>query len=344
MSYFLSELIPTTGLVASYPCVDVTTATRIATIADYSGNGRDLAATGTATSGSSGSPIGELSTLNGYPTVLHAGEKPLLYAPTPVVKELYILTKYDGAANFGATYRGLVSGETSSGLDLVGDGSGTSTKFFDYTPLVYNYYKSHTSYATSNAQAPFSNFELVELSYASDMNWDGIQVGQHKTDTARRWLGRWADLHVYSSQLSTNERRRIRLYYDLKYLLWRTNSTTLEFPDPTLTGIYWNHFKARPLEWDEVTDTFEYEDAGRDFNERTDTPPQRWDITFTGLSYGQMEIFDTFNKVARRSRTFSLVDKWGVTQTGVRIESYSSSHRDHKSWANEVTFSLVKYP
>lgn len=349
MSYFLSALIPSSAKV-SYPCVDVTAATRIASLDDYSGNGHTLFANGTG----SDRPLGELSSLNGHPSVVHAGESPLAVGGSTLnLKELWIMCRYDLAANFGAAYRGLVSGATA-GDALVGNVS--DTKFVDFGLTGAFYYKSQvnypSTYPTHAFTAPFTKFEVIRTGATVVFGMDDVQVGQdrdydgvaHGAAAARRWYGRWMDLHAFQANLTANEVRSMNLYYDLKYEQWLNVGTTLEFPDPTITGIGWNHFKAYAQEWDTVTDTVEYEDGGMDFNERTDTPMRTWDIGFTGLTAAQMEIFDTFNNVARRSRTFSMVDKFGVTQTGLRIKSYSSSHNEHKAWNNTVQFNLVKYP
>lgn len=342
--FLLSELIPTASLVAAYPCVDVTAAVRLASVADYSGTGKTLSAVGTSTD----RPLGELNSLNGRPSVVHAGEKPLLYAPSVSVKEVWIMCKYDLAANFGSTYRGLVSGETA-GDALTGDGSGTSTKFFDLSESLA--YKSQVSYASGAFEAPFSKFEVVRTGNSVDLGFDGLQVGQqkdfdgvlHAGATARRWRGRWMGLFVFSSLLSANEARAMNLYYDLVYQQWRYAGTTLEFPEPNITGIRYHHYEEVPVDWDGVTDDYEYEDGGKDFNVRTSSPTQRWEIEFTPLTYAQLQIFKEFNRVARRDRTFSFTDKYGVTWSNVRIESYKQNHDAHKSWRNTANFTLAQY-
>lgn len=119
--------------------------------------------------------------------------------------------------------------------------------------------------------------------------------------------------------------------------------TELYFPSPTRSGIYWRHFKQNDIKYEDITDVITYEDEGKDFNERTDTPPIIFDIDYTGLTTAQRQVFDDFNDDAKRSRTFSLIDKFGVTWTGLRIVSYEGSHEDHKSWVHAAVFRLCKY-
>lgn len=335
---YLSALVPTTDLIAWYNLEDVTAA-RLASLADASGNGRNLS----ATAADPDRPLGVLDTLNGYPVVRFDNVAPLLNTSSPPnLYDIFIVAKYTLAANFGGAYRGLISGETA-GDALVGDNAANSTKFLNLGIGTSFYYKSQTLYAAAAQEAPFTNFELLRYGDTGGMAFDGIQLGNHKALTAR-WRGDVADILIYGSVQSAALARRIALYYDLKFHLWRTNSTTLYFPDPTTTDIWWARFDDEPQPWASVTSVHEYEDRGRSFNVATDTPPQFWEIEFNGLTKEEAEIFDAFNSAARMDRTFSLIDKYGETHTGVRIVEYARSHEGHKSWSKSVRFRLAKYP
>lgn len=118
-----------------------------------------------------------------------------------------------------------------------------------------------------------------------------------------------------------------------------------EFPSDVLTGIRYFHYLERPRDYISVTDTYEYEDAGMDFNERSSNPPYMWDIEFKHrLSKAQTDIFDAFWDAKRMAGTFDFTDKYGTTWTGVRIKEYSRSHQANRSWDRTVRFVLVKYP
>lgn len=327
---------------ADYPLDEVTTAT-VEQVTDYSGNSRTLVANNDVPVSPAAQTV-TLNSINGRPAINHSGDAPLTCSGSMNAKHIFMLAKYDLAANFGGTYRGLI-GDNNAVSVLVGSNAASSTKFVDFGwGGSYTYRKSQVAYAEASQEAPFSNFELLEAILTSGFSLTNLQVGQQTNNTGRRWRGRWADLKLYSAVLSGNDLRKIRLYYDLRYLLWLTAGTTLEFPDPTLTGIKWRRFKELPLNWDDMTDTYEFEDGGRTFNDRTDTPPIEWEIGFQGLTRAQLDIFDEFNRAARRSRSFSLVDKWGETHTGVRIKSYNSDHDDYRSWRHECFFRLCKYP
>lgn len=335
MSYYLSELVPTSGLIADYPLAEVTAAGDALELLDYSGNGRDL---------QTANPRDqfELDVLNGHPGILMGTNNSLNYAGSVNVKDLFVVCKYTLAANFGGSYRGLVTGDTS-GILLRGDSGASSTKFYNNATGTSTYRKSGTTYAAASQEAPFTNFELVQYTDSAGVALDGIYYGTDAV-SSEHWRGYGLDLKLYSEVKTETERRRLNLYYDLKYELFQLNSTTLYFPDPTTTDIGWARFKAKPTDWDSVTISHEYEDGGRSFNEITDTPTITWEIGFNGLSYAQLQIFEAFNKAARRSRPFSLIDKYGDTQTGVRIMSYESDHDAHKSWSNSCSFVLAKYP
>lgn len=115
------------------------------------------------------------------------------------------------------------------------------------------------------------------------------------------------------------------------------------FPNSASTGLFYKHYDERPRDWESVTDMYEYEDGGRDFNERTTSPAREWEIDYGPLRKSQSDQFDTFWETYRLSGTFDFVDKYGVTWNGVRIKSYSRSHPEHRSWRKTVSFVLVKY-
>lgn len=183
---------------------------------------------------------------------------------------------------------------------------------------------------------------LVEISNTASWAMDGFQIGTDRGN-ARHWKGWIGPVFAYSSVRTADERRAIKLWYDLRYELFTLDGTALEFPDPTITGIHWSRHNRMPTAWDEVTIRHVYEDESASVSDTTDTPPARWEIAFTGLSAAEAEIFDAFNESARRKRTFSFRDKYGETHTGVRIESYTRSHDEHKGWMSEARFTLVKY-
>lgn len=116
------------------------------------------------------------------------------------------------------------------------------------------------------------------------------------------------------------------------------------FPTDVATGIPYFHYDMVPRDFESVTDSYEYEDGNKDFNERSANPPRIWNITFIqGLSKAQTDIFDEFWEGVRKTQTFTFVDKYGDTYAGVRVKDYSRAHEANKAWDKTVSFVLVQY-
>lgn len=335
MSFYLSPLIPTSGLVRAYPLWNDTVVNdaAITTVADESGNGEDLAPIGTLTA----VPVWKTSGPNDRNVIFFDGTDNGLTNGEAIdpLTDVFILAK--STENPFTANRGLVSDQL---LNAILESESSGTKFADPGPSIL-YYKANVAYPAANLQAPM-DWAMVQITN-KDGGWttDGFQIGEAFNDP---WKGYVGDIFAYTEIKTAAERRSIKCYYDLKFRLWLTDGSTLYFPDPEATGIYWRKFDENPLDWSSVTESHEYQDKGRSFNTFADTPQRVWEIDYTGLTPEEAEVFDAFNDAARRDRTFSLIDKWGVTWTDVRIQSYSRGHDEHKSWSKNVSFTLVKYP
>lgn len=335
------------GKVAWYAMTEKQTDSDLAAcngLLDYSGNEREL-----FNGDLSGLPRIAASSLNGFPAVYFASsnDKPLTFSPlsgTITARHFFVVAKYNGA-NFGSSYRGLISDQATNPVLLGNNSSGTT--FFDLTPLSVTYYKAQTNYVQSAMSAPLNSYALVEISSASGWALDGIQIGQDRADSSRRWSGWVVEPLIFSSVLTDFERKRVNLYYDLKYSLWKTNGAVnyeIEFPSPwMLPELGYYHYREIPVNWDSVTIKHEYEDSGASFADTTDTPPQYWEIEYTGLTSDEAQIFDAFNDAVRRKHTFTFTAKDGTEHSGVRIDSYERNHEGNKAWNNSVKFTLVKF-
>lgn len=342
---YLTYLVPKTNLAFWYPLDNATDSGGV--VNDESGNGRHL----NAVLPGINTPALTENVLNGRRGIVHTNNTDFLqHTGAITVRELWTIAKMDYATTFPATYGGFISG---LGLSLaLYIGAASTNRFLSVAEgnQFSNYWKSGIELTDGARTAPFAYFEQMRQNKNSDIGLDGLQVGQDRTFTARLFQGRWVDIMGYSAQLSLNQVYRLKLYGDLKFELWRLNGTTLSFPDPTLTDIPYRRFNEVPRDWPEATISHEYEDGGRSFNEITDTPPREWELEMDcyGASHTvakeQFDIFDAFWNAARTTRTFSFLDKYGVTHTSVRIKEYSRSHDANKSWQNSVTFRLIKYP
>lgn len=346
---YLEKLLPQ-GAILWYPMNEIYPNGQGATsVPDWSGNLRSLTQTVDA-------PVWQAFTDRGATRMnlyfgVNANPVRKDFAATVNLKHFFVIAKADGTA-FNA-YRGLASGLDDANFTLLAS-SNTGTKFYDngYTAgdATYKYKKSQVLYAENNQQAPFAKPELIEISKASGWDLDGFQLGQNKDQDAQRWLGRIGEPLGYGRILSPNEIAAVNLYYDLKHGLWRKNDTTLNFPSPNITGLYYSRFFADTPDWKKVTNSHEYEDGGKSFNESSDDAPRRWEVEFNfskqthSESKSYTDIFDAFWNEARLVNKFNFTDKYGVTWSNVQIEDYNRSHSAHKSWSQSCQFKLVKLP
>lgn len=342
MARDLSILIEGLGAAAWYPLADITEDGAVTEVTDESGNERDLLPTSIYPD----AYTYIADSVNGRPSIQMNEEAPAYYdEPTTfAVRDIFTVAKWTGGATFTGNERGLLSDAATNPL-LVG-ANGT-TKFINLGlggATVYE--KSKTSYSAADQQAPMSDFELVHLSNTSGWSLDGIILGQDRSDPTRRWIGNAAELLMFPAVQDALTKRRIELYFDLKFGLWQLNDTVIDFPSQEITGILYNRFYEFPKSWAEATDSHEYEDLGRSFNLAADDVPVRWEIGFTGLTPGEANVFEEFYDQVKHHNTFNFLDKYGVTHTGVRVEmgEFQRTHDAHKSWIVNCGFRLVKYP
>lgn len=116
------------------------------------------------------------------------------------------------------------------------------------------------------------------------------------------------------------------------------------FPSTQITDIPRNRFYVE-RDYEQITDSWEYEDGGKDFNEVADAAvaPRRWQYVYDGLTPEQAEQFDEFNDDVRLVTPFTFIDKYDVAWSNVFIKEYKRTHEAHKSWVVRVEFNLVGY-
>jgi hypothetical protein len=304
-------------------------------IYDYSGNGRSIDCAVL------NAPVLTADVLYGHPGWYFNGSTtvPLNWTGSIFPKHVFILASNDEAAF--TTNRGLVGGETSGDI-LLSESSGT--KFFDLTPVVVSYVKNGVLYAQNNMQAPVNgDAALIEVSNSGGFGLDGLQVGRQRDLAGRIWKGYIFEVLFYDSVLTSTEVERIRLYFNIKFSAWQLG-LPFYFPSDDLMQFKRSRFYAEPLRYQDITDSYEYEDRGRTFNEVADTPPRRWQYNYLARTPEQTVIFDEFWNQARIANPFIFRDKYGTEWTDVRILQYNRSHVKHMSWKNDIEFDLIKYP
>lgn len=299
---------------------------------DVSGNGHDLTS-------SSSSPTWETNTLNSLPSVKFSGSNnPLLSANNFIFKTAIILIKSDDTTTFSG-YRGVIS--DSSVLDCL-IGGDASNKFFDLT-LGVNYYKSGVSYVENNQLAPFSNFEVVEVNLSGGFSCDVLQIGQQRNFTSRKFKGRICEMIFYNRILTANERKAIAFYFGCKFNLWQFNNAFLEFPNKDIFGELYQRYYQAEKDWQKITVDHEYEDGGKDFNEKSNNAPQVFEIEWRNLSSDQAQALKLYFNQRRFANAFNFTDKYGEIHR-VYFKEFNCDHEGHKSWLNNVSIKLIKYP
>lgn len=317
---------------------------------DYSGNGRDLGA-------ASNTPVLTSNVLYGQPGWYFNGSRnPLTTGVISTVtpKHVFILASFEDAAF--TVNRGLIGGVTSGDI-LVSETSGTQwTDLGLGSDFIYR--KSDTLYANASLEAPMSGaFALMDVRLAAGVALDGIQVGQqrdwdgvaHGAASARRHKGYFIEQVIYDRVLTAAEILRVHLYFNLKFSQWRVG-VPFYFPSDDFLHINRRRFYAEPPMWSKITDSYEFEDGSRTFNEIADTAPRRWEYNYivqnntAATDPPEVYLFDEFYDEARLINPFNFTDKYGTTHTDVRIESYDRDHDAHKPWRQTVKFKLIKYP
>lgn len=315
-------------------------------IPDYSGNGRHLGwvgATGSIFAGEIPANLRESRN-----ALYFDGGSPASYendSAVLLIKNIFILAKYDGAAFAGN--EGLLS--DTNAINVLTGGGAAQTKFFDFSFPGYLYFINNQPKVANNQQAPMNDWGLIEIQSTPGLPLEGLRLGRQLGGSETPWKGFWAEHLVYSRILSETEKLRVLLYFNLKYGAHRFTSGVgalnyLYFPSDDFLDFRRSRFYAYPPAYDLMTDSFEFEDGGRTFNESSSSPILRWEYEYLGRDPNQAAIFDAFYDQARLVNPFYFLDKYGTLHENVRIESYSRAHEAHRSWRNDCRFVLVKYP
>jgi len=251
------------------------------------------------------------------------------------VGDLVVVCKYS-AATF--TDDPTLISANGAGETLMGDDGGTV-----FLSNATTYELNWSTPATK--LAPMNEWGVVRITKSGGFAFPdagGFVLGNQSVSTTETtWRGDVAELMLFSSPLTSTERKQVKFYNQLKWGL--LGMSTVNFPDPTITGIPYARYYEVPADYSEVTYMNDYEDGGRSFNQ-SGTPPKRWEIEFTGLDQDEADIFDVFHDLVKLVGTFDFTDPDNVTHTGVRVETYERNHTGHRSWINTVRFTITQYP
>lgn len=217
--------IPKKDLIAWHAADTTNTASAVD---DASGNGRHMTC-------ASSQPAFLTNVINGLPAIEWDGtDNPLAYSGTVFPYHAFVVACYtDTAFPAGDLGNGgLLTGVTAGDI-LVANVSSTRFFDFDYEALgTYKYRRRDVQFAENDLQSSFNNaMSIFEVSLTSGYTLDGIQVGQQRNITARKWKGRWCEQLIYGRVLAEQERLMIYEYLAMKYLLWRRVASGLDvFP------------------------------------------------------------------------------------------------------------------
>ena len=102
-------------------------------------------------------------------------------------------------------------------------------------------------------------------------------------------------------------------------------------------------------DWRTVTDTYEFEDGSKSFNEVADVAPVRWEYSVicngmtAAAAKNEADVYEDFFNTVRLVTPFDFTDKFGTVWPNVYVESFEKRHDAHKSWTVFVDFVLVSF-
>lgn len=202
-------------------------ATTGAAVADLSGKNRTLTAAANA-------PALQANVVNGYPGIYFDGTRdPLRFSGNTLFRHAFIVASFDGGTFTGN--EGLFT-DISTNPILVGGGAG-SDKFLNLGQSqygVYNYLKNYQPFPEAGQIAPVANkISIIEVIFPPSLFLNGIQFGQDRGLTGRKWKGFFIESLIYSEVKTEGERRQIYSYLAMKFHLWRVAANNLNiFPFP----------------------------------------------------------------------------------------------------------------
>lgn len=162
---------------------------------------------------------------NNFPGVYFDGtNKPLVYEGELAVRHIFIVASFDGSTFSGN--EGLLSDLSNSILCGAGN---TTTKFLNIGfPAGFEYRIADVEFSQSNQSAPMDNIvKVIEVRIPSGLTLDGIQIGQDKNLTARKWEGIYLESVMFEFIKTDYDVCQIYQYFAMKYHLWQENADGL---------------------------------------------------------------------------------------------------------------------
>jgi hypothetical protein len=170
----------------------------ISTVEDLSAGGRDLVC-------SADKPTVKTGAINSKRSFEWDGtQNPLVYNGAFTIRCGFLLVKVDG--NFTGDYQGILSSPLNFGI-LVGIGG--SDIFYDF---LYDYYEFRLNdhiYPKSDAPAPIDAWGLIYFKFWQNLTVEGIQLGQDRDFTDRKFDGEVALMALYDRDFCEEDVRKM---------------------------------------------------------------------------------------------------------------------------------------
>lgn len=170
--------------------------TDVTSFTDQSGKGRHLTA-------SSSKPTYQTNVINSKPVIRFSGSNnPLKHNSTFTIRCGWIVAKFDGTS-FSA-YQGLLSSTLAANI-LTSQNSGTN--FVNLGVDFFEFRSGDRIYPQGAAPAPLNAFRVIFFRFWTPVTMDGLQLGQERNNTGRKFDGDAAFLAVYSCDFVEEEIR-----------------------------------------------------------------------------------------------------------------------------------------
>jgi hypothetical protein len=146
-------------------------------------------------------PTFHWSVLNGRHVVRWSGSSnPLKHTTTFALRCGWIVAKFDGTSL--SAYQGLLSSALHSNI-LISQNTGTN--FLDNGVTFQEFRSNERIYPMSSAPAPLNAFRVIFFRFWTTVTMDGLQLGQERDNTSRKFDGDVALLSVYSGDFPEDE-------------------------------------------------------------------------------------------------------------------------------------------
>jgi chitodextrinase len=152
---------------------------------------------------STAKPLIKANAINSKKSVIWDGSKnPLVYTGSFRLSCGFMVVKIDG--NFDNTYEGVLSSPATYGILT---GIGGTALWYDFLYDFYEYRLNDRIYPKTAAPAPISSFGIIFFRFWRPITVDGIQIGQDRGFTDRKFDGEVALLALYDRRMCEGEIR-----------------------------------------------------------------------------------------------------------------------------------------